>query len=52
MAVALSLNVGHKVDREHVRDIADIFSGQDLNVIELDILTDMVMADIPVEVQS
>jgi len=50
LSVACSLNVGHKVDREHIRDIADILSGQELDAIQLDILTDMAIADLKIEV--
>jgi hypothetical protein len=52
LAVAYSLNVGHKVDYYHVRDIADFASGQELDAIQLDILTDMVIADLKIEVAS
>ena len=50
LSVAYSLNVGHKVDRQHIRDIADVLSGQDLDAIQLDILTDMAIADLKIKV--
>ena len=50
LSVACSINFGHKVDRQHIRDIADVLSGQELDIIELDILTDMAIADLKIEV--
>lgn len=52
LAVAYSLSVGQKVDYEDVRDIADFASGQELDAIQLDILTDMVIAALKTEVPS
>jgi len=48
-AIASRFEIGQRVEWDRIRDMADLHTGGDLDMIQLDILTDMVERRIKID---